>query len=148
MQLAQFLLMLMVALLTVSASAEYCGDGGADDATVEIPPIQQMAAMPKTNKAQAKTPEPVGFMVPIKLLAALRSEDEERAGGATPGAAARAVGANAIPLNGPVANPSTDMIVITKFSNNGLFNRIARWWRSFFPRGGAKNRRLRSVQDA
>ncbi|KAG6599606.1 uncharacterized protein IUM83_19771 [Phytophthora cinnamomi] len=155
MQLAQFLLLLTVALLAGSVSAdELCGDSSVETpaSTTSAPVVfQHMAAKPqgKQRAVGTKSKDLVGFMVPIKLLALLQADDGEERGGANTGAAARAIGSNAVPLNGPVANPGTDWVVITKYNNNGLFQRIARWWKSFgiFLLGG-KRRRLRGVHDA
>ncbi|KAE8883026.1 hypothetical protein PF005_g17958 [Phytophthora fragariae] len=126
MQLAQFVLMIMVALLAGSSSFASAGKCGLKTTNNVV------LVVPLTETALGKPAAPSDS-----------SLEERGGGGGTVGAAGRAIGGNAVPLNGPVADPNTGVVVVTTFSNNGLWERIGRWWKGLFH----ASRRLRSVQD-
>ncbi|KAL3659247.1 hypothetical protein V7S43_015825 [Phytophthora oleae] len=114
MHLMQFFLILVVVLMGSSgdfATAAKCGvkNATADNLRTSDPvEVMDLAASPGTTHTE-----------------------EERAGG-NPGAAARAVGGASVPANGPAETATGDVVTVTTYNGNGLFQRMGKWWKRTF----------------
>ncbi|KAK1942452.1 hypothetical protein P3T76_005951 [Phytophthora citrophthora] len=122
MQLIQLFLVIMLVLMGTSGDFATAAKCDVKTATTDnlraSEPIQVMnlSASPDTTTAT----------------------EEERAG-ANPGAAARVIGGASVPINGPVETATGKLVTVTKYNDNGLFQRMGKWWDSTFSR----SRRLR-----
>ncbi|KAJ8577852.1 hypothetical protein ON010_g1358 [Phytophthora cinnamomi] len=128
MQLLQLLLVTIIVLLAsgdVVVTASKCG-------------VKTTATNEATNKAQ---PE---YITPHPKLTKLTATDEER-GGVSIGAAARANGGAAVPINGP--SEDVEMVTVTTYNGNGVWQKMKKWWNGMFGANKEPSRSTRRLRQ-
>ncbi|EGZ07873.1 hypothetical protein PHYSODRAFT_339772 [Phytophthora sojae] len=131
MQLIQLLFVTMLVLLASSNAVDAASKCGVKTTVIVTNGAANNAPSKSTNS---------------KLeLTNLAANDEERGAGVNTGAAARATGAGAIPINGP--SGGVEMVTVTTFNGNGVWQKMKRWLNGLFSTRTEPSRSTRRLRQ-